>query len=520
MSDALLRVRNIKKTFPGVVALNGVQLEVGIGEVHALLGENGAGKSTILKILAGAQPADAGQGTLEFNGYALEEHDTPMRRQALGIITIYQEFNLIADMSVAENMYLGREPVRHGLVDWKKMFSDAQHVLTDLGLTITPKTMVRKLSVAEQQMVEIAKALTMNAKLIIMDEPTAALSGREVDKLHEIIADLKAKGISIIYVSHKLNEVKACCDRYTIFRDGAFITSGEVSAVTVDDIVRLMVGRDVEFVRKPLTGDPGEIMLKVQSVSRASGGDGQSLHATPLRDMSIDVRAGEIVGFAGLVGAGRTELARVIFGADGCDEGIIYVNGRQVSPFKSPREGIAAGVALVPEDRKQQACFLGHSIRWNMSLPSLGGLQRWGLFIDDRAETQLIQDYQKRLRIKMANDNVAIGTLSGGNQQKVILARCMALKPKVLIVDEPTRGIDVGAKAEVHQVLFDMARAGIAVIVISSELPEVMAVSDMIVTFREGAITGVVSADEATEELLMQRMAQGVSSSFSHQAAV
>jgi inositol transport system ATP-binding protein len=207
----------------------------------------------------------------------------------------------------------------------------------------------------------------------------------------------------------------------------------------------------------------------------------------------------------------------VIFGADGCDEGIIYVNGRQVSPFKSPREGIAAGVALVPEDRKQQACFLSHSIRWNMSLPSLGGLQRWGMFIDDRAETQLIQDYQKRLRIKMANDSVAIGTLSGGNQQKVILARCMALKPKVLIVDEPTRGIDVGAKAEVHQLLFDMARAGVAVIVISSELPEVMAVSDRIITFREGQITGIVSADEATEELLMQRMAQGVSSSSSQQ---
>ncbi|WP_339232471.1 ATP-binding cassette domain-containing protein [Pseudomonas sp. FSL L8-0168] len=215
--------------------------------------------------------------------------------------------------------------------------------------------------------------------------------------------------------------------------------------MSVDDIVRLMVGQDVEFVRKPLTGEPGEVMLSVQGVSRGSGEGGHNLNETVLRDMSIDVRAGEIVGFAGLVGAGRTELARVIFGADGCDEGIIYVNGRQASPFKSPRDGIAAGVALVPEDRKQQACFLRHSIRWNMTLPSLGRLQRWGMFIDDRAETQLIQDYQKRLRIKMANDSVAIGTLSGGNQQKVILARCMALKPKVLIVDEPTRGIDVGA---------------------------------------------------------------------------
>lgn len=516
MTDVLLRVRNIKKTFPGVVALNGVHLEVGKGEVHALLGENGAGKSTTIKILAGAQPADTGQGSLEFDGHELAAHDTPICRQDLGIITIYQEFNLLPEMSVAENMYLGREPLRQGWVDWKRMFSDAQAVLSDLGLTITPRTLVRTLSVAEQQMVEIAKALTMNAKLIIMDEPTAALSGREVDKLHQIIADLKNKGISIIYVSHKLNEVKACCDRYTIFRDGTYIASGEVADVSVDDIVRLMVGRDVEFVRKPLTGIPGDVMLKVQGVSRASGGIGQSLHATVLRDLSVEVRAGEIVGFAGLIGAGRTELARVIFGADGCDEGVIYVNGRQVSPFRSPREGIAAGVALVPEDRKQQACFLGHSIRWNMSLPSLGRLKRWGLFIDDRAESELVEDYRKRLSIKMANDSVAIGTLSGGNQQKVILARCMALKPKVLIVDEPTRGIDVGAKAEVHQVLFDMARAGIAVIVISSELPEIMAVSDRIVTFRDGEISGVVSAEDATEEGLMQGMAHGVIAQSAH----
>ncbi|WP_431025192.1 sugar ABC transporter ATP-binding protein [Halomonas sp. H5] len=516
MTDLLLRVRNIKKSFPGIVALNGVHLEVGKGEVHALLGENGAGKSTTIKILAGAQPADPGQGSLEFDGHELAAHDTPICRQDLGIITIYQEFNLIPGMSVAENMYIGREPLRHGLVDWKRMFSDAQAVLSELGLTFTPRTLVRKLSVADQQMVEIAKALTMNAKLIIMDEPTAALSGREVDKLHQIIADLKNKGISIIYVSHKLNEVKACCDRYTIFRDGTYIASGEVEDVGVDDIVRLMVGRDVEFVRKPLTGPPGDVMLKVKGVSRTSGGIGQDLHATVLRDMSVEVRAGEIVGFAGLVGAGRTELARVIFGADSCDEGVIHVNGRQVSPLSSPREGIASGVALVPEDRKQQACFLGHSIRWNISLPSLGRLKRWGLFIDSHEESLLVEEYRKRLHIKMANDNVALGTLSGGNQQKVILARCMALKPKVLIVDEPTRGIDVGAKAEVHQVLFDMARAGIAVIVISSELPEVMAVSDRIVTFRDGEVSGVVSSEEATEERLMQGMAHRMAIQAEH----
>jgi inositol transport system ATP-binding protein len=518
MQDALLRIRDIRKTFPGVVALNGVQLEVGRGEVHALLGENGAGKSTVLKILAGAQPPDSGQGTMEFDGRPLDPADTPMRRQQVGIVTIYQEFNLLPAMSVAENMYLGREPLRNGLIDWGRMYRDAQAIIDGLGLELSARALVRSLSVAEQQMVEIAKALTMNAKLIIMDEPTAALSGREVDKLHEIICDLKANGISIIYVSHKLNEVKACCDTYTIFRDGRYITNGNVADVTVSDIVRLMVGRAVEFVRKPLTGVPGEVVLKVQGVSRAANVNYP--HATVLRDMSLEVRAGEIVGFAGLVGAGRTELARVIFGADPCDEGIVCVNGHQVSPLRSPKEGIRAGIALVPEDRKQQACFLSHSIRQNMSLPSLGTLSKWRYFVDDKAETKLIDEYHKKLQIKMAHDQVAIGTLSGGNQQKVILARCMALKPKVLIVDEPTRGIDIGAKAEVHQVLFDMARAGVAVIVISSELPEVMAISDHIVTFREGQITGILSASDATEEKLMTRMALGAGDHHVHAETV
>jgi inositol transport system ATP-binding protein len=517
MTEPLLRVRDVKKTFPGVVALNGVQLEVGRGEVHALLGENGAGKSTMLKILSGAHPPDAGQGTLEFDGRPLDLGDTPLRRQEIGIVTIYQEFNLLPAMSVAENMYLGREPLRNGLIDWGRMFNDARRIIDELGLELGPRTLVRSLSVAEQQMVEISKALTMNAKLIIMDEPTAALSGREVDKLHEIVRDLKAKGISIIYVSHKLNEVKAICDRYTVFRDGKHITGGRVADVTIDDIVRLMVGRNVEFLRKPLTGEPGEVVLKVQGVSRAASANDP--HATVLRDMSVEVRAGEIVGFAGLVGAGRTELARVVFGADPCDQGVVYVDGRRISPLRSPKEGIDAGVALVPEDRKQQACFLTHSIRQNMSLPSLGRLLKWRFFIDEQAETGLIEEYREKLRVKMANDRVAIGTLSGGNQQKVILARCMALRPRVLIVDEPTRGIDVGAKAEVHQVLFDMARAGIAVIVISSELPEVMAVSDRIVTFREGRITGVMSAAEATEEKLMQRMALGAGEHHVHAEA-
>jgi inositol transport system ATP-binding protein len=405
-------------------------------------------------------------------------------------------------------MYLGREPLRGRLINWAATYSNAQKIINDLGLDLNSKSEVRTLSVAQQQMVEISKALTMNAKLIVMDEPTAALSGREVDKLHDIIADLKARGISIIYVSHKLNEVKKMCDRYTVFRDGKYVSSGNVADVTVKDMVRIMVGRDVEPLSRGKLGDAaGRPVLRVVGVSR---GPGQSSSAMRLRDMSVEVRAGEIIGFAGLVGAGRTELARVIFGADPIDEGVIYLDGTQISPIVSPESGLRSGIALVPEDRKQQGCFLTHSIRQNMSLPSLKQLSKWSYFVDRSAELEMVESYRKKLSIKMANDAVLIGTLSGGNQQKVLLARCMALRPKVLIVDEPTRGIDVGAKAEVHQVLFDMAAMGTAVIVISSELQEVMAVSDNIVTFREGQITGITPAAGATEQQLMNLMAIGV----------
>ncbi len=505
MGQTILKAADIKKVFPGVVALDGVRLDIEAGEVHALLGENGAGKSTFLKILAGAQPSDG--GSMLFNGQPLDPADTPLARQRLGIVTIYQEFNLLPAMTIAENMYLGREPLRrNGLIDWRRMYRDAQKVIDDLGLDLDPRMPVRVLSVAEQQMVEISKALTMNARLIIMDEPTAALSGKEVDKLHEIIHGLRAKGISIIYVTHRLIEVTAVCDRFTVFRDGRYVDTRPVAGSTVQDMVRLMVGRDVEFQRRRDRFAGDRVMLEVRGVSRA--GSATDPHACVLTDLSVQVRAGEIVGFAGLVGAGRTELARVIFGADGCDSGVIMVDGRTAS-IRTPSDAIAAGIALVPEDRKQQGCFLPHSIRHNMSLPSLKRLSKWKFFVDEAGERALIADYTRKLGIRMANDEVAIGTLSGGNQQKVLLARCMALHPKVLIVDEPTRGIDIGAKAEVHQVLFEMAKAGVAVIVISSELPEVMAVSDRIITFREGRITGSLPAEDATEEELMSLMALG-----------
>ncbi|MDP9007348.1 MAG: sugar ABC transporter ATP-binding protein [Pseudomonadota bacterium] len=505
MNSRVLEVRNLHKQFPGVKALDGVQLQVERGEVHALLGENGAGKSTLLKILSGAQSADRGECFLD--GKALDPADSPLTRQRLGLATIYQEFNLLPFMSVAENLYLGREPTRRGLIDWKRMRTEAAAALSGVGLRVDPQQEVLGLSVAQQQMVEIARALTQNAKLIIMDEPTAALSSRETDVLHGVIRNLKQRGVSVVYVTHRLAEVKQICDSFTVLRDGRFVARGALHDTRVADLIRLMVGRDVEFVRRSRNAPAGATVLSVKGI--CTDRDPASQHATALHEVSLEVRAGEVLGFAGLVGAGRTELARILFGADRCEEGVLYLNGRELRPLSSPAQAIEAGVALVPEDRKQQGCFLDHSVCRNLTLPSLPRLTFWRIFVDEQRERDLVERYRLTLGIRMAGPQVAIGTLSGGNQQKVLLARCMALNPRVLIVDEPTRGIDVGAKAEVHQLLCEMAAQGVAVIVISSELPEVMALSDRIVVFREGRVTGIVPAQEATEAALMSLMALG-----------
>jgi inositol transport system ATP-binding protein len=512
----LLDVRDVCKQFPGVRALDGVELHVAAQEVHALLGENGAGKSTLLKILSGALRADRGEATLD--GIRLEASESPRDRQRLGLITIYQEFNLLPFMSIAENLYLGREPTRRGIIDWPALYENARALLAGLGLSVDPRREVRHLSVAHQQMVEIGRAVAQKAKLIVMDEPTAALSGREVEILHTVMRELKTRGVSFIYVTHRLEEVKRVCDSFTVLRDGRYVARGAVQGVEIRDLVRLMVGRDVEVLRRVRTANPGETVLAVKGISRARESSGR--HAIALKDLSVDVKAGEIVGFAGLVGAGRTELARIIFGADRCDAGVLHVNGLEMRPLRSPQEAIRAGMALVPEDRKQQGCFLDQSISQNMTLPSLKRIARWRIFVDEAKERQLVEHYRSALSIKMANSAVAVGTLSGGNQQKVLLARCMALQPKVLIVDEPTRGIDIGSKAEVHQLLFDMAQSGIAVIVISSEMPEVLALSDRIIVFREGCISGILDSRDATESNLMELMAISTTAGAQHLAAV
>jgi inositol transport system ATP-binding protein len=503
MSKPLLRMEHITKRFPGVLALDDVSLEILPGETHGLLGENGAGKSTLLKILSGAYLPDA--GSIMLGGKPLELK-TPLDAQKHGIVTIYQEFNLIPTMTVAENMFLGREPGKGAFVSWSRMRDETEKELQHLNLDLDPMMPVSDLSVGEQQMVEIARALSRDSRIIVMDEPTAALTEREVEGLFRIVADLKARGLSIIYVTHRLHEVEQICDRVTVLRDGKKVGGGDVGKLRVDDFVKMMVGRSSTQLFTRLGGHrtTGPIVMKVQGVSRDR--DPSNPHATLLKDVSIDVRAGEILGLAGLMGAGRTELARAIFGADPFERGSIEIDGKPLI-LRSPVDAIRNGIGLVPEDRKQQALFLDLAVRHNLTISSLKDLT-WGRwFVSDRAETALVERFRTTLDIRMASADIQIADLSGGNQQKVVLARWLALKPKVLIVDEPTRGIDIAAKAEVHQQLDMMARAGIAIVAISSELPEVMAISDRIVTMREGRVTGSMPGDRATEESLMHLMA-------------
>src|SRR5215471_15145574 len=501
MTEPLLRITSINKRFPGVQALDDAGLEVQPGEIHALLGENGAGKSTLIKILAGAQQPDS--GTIEFGG----EHvvmASPHDAQRRGIATIYQEFTLAPNMTIAENVFIGREPGVGFFVDWQKMASETHAITKRLGLELQPMAIVRNLSVAEQQMVEIARALSMKSRLIVMDEPTSALSSSEVEKLFRIVRDLKMQGLSILFVTHRLEEVMQICNRYTVLRDGRLVGRGSISDTTIDGIIRLMVGRQVAalFAHRETTA-AGDIALRVEGLTRR--GNAQDQNATVLADVGFEARRGEILGIAGLVGAGRTEMARAVFGADPFDSGRVLVDGRELH-IRTPRDAIRHGIGLVPEDRKQQALFLALAVRTNLSMAAHERIKRWGVFIDEAAERTMVEEYRKKLNIRMASPEQLIASLSGGNQQKVTLARWLALRPKVLIVDEPTRGIDIGAKVEVHNLLFEMARAGIAVIAISSELPEVLAISDRIVTMREGRVTGEIKREDANEEILMSMM--------------
>ena len=496
----ILRMTGVSKRFPGVTALDGVHLDVAPAEIHALLGENGAGKSTLLKILSGAYTADA--GTIELFGEPVA-FATPHDAQRAGIVTIYQEFTLAPDMSIAENVFIGREPGSRLFVSWRRLADETRAIAERIGLKRDPMTPVRDLSVAEQQLVEIARALSMRSRVIVMDEPTSALSETEVANLADIIRRLKAEGLSIIFVTHRLEEVFRLCDRYTVLRDGRYVGSGRIADTNVDAIIRMMVGRDVGalYGARPISEHSG-VALEVEGLTRRR--TARDPHAIELVDVSLKAHKGEILGLAGLVGAGRTETARAIFGADAFDEGIIRIDGEPVK-FESPGDAMARGIGLVPEDRKKQALFLGLAIRTNITIAGQKRVSR-GWFIDERREEALVDEFRRQLSIRMVSPDQPAGLLSGGNQQKVVLARWLALRPKILIVDEPTRGIDVSAKVEVHNLLIDMAKTGIAVIVISSELPEILSISDRIVTMREGRVTGEIARVDATQEILMAMM--------------
>ena len=498
--EPILRMTGVSKRFPGVKALEDVQFEVGPAEIHALLGENGAGKSTLLKVLSGAYSADA--GSIELFGQPVV-FPTPHDAQRAGVVTIYQEFTLAPDLTIAENVFIGREPGSHLFVSWRRLADETRAIAQRIGLKRDPMTPVRDLSVAEQQLVEIARALSMRSRVIVMDEPTSALSEAEVANLAQIIRTLKAEGLSIIFVTHRLEEVFRLCDRYTVLRDGHYVGSGRVADTNVDAIIRMMVGRDVGalYGARPIP-EHGAVALEVEGLTRRR--TARDPHAIELIDVSLRAHKGEILGLAGLVGAGRTETARAIFGADAFDEGVIRVDGESVS-FESPRDAMAHGIGLVPEDRKKQALFLGLAVRTNITIAGQDRISR-GWFIDERREEALVDEFRQQLSIRMVSPDQPAGLLSGGNQQKVVLARWLALRPKILIVDEPTRGIDVSSKVEVHNLLIDMAKSGIAVIVISSELPEILAISDRIVTMREGRVTGEIARIDATQEILMAMM--------------
>lgn len=503
-----LQMTGISKHFPGVQALSDVDLTVYGGECLALVGENGAGKSTLMKILSGVYLSDA--GTMQLDGVEFSPHN-PHHSQQLGISIIYQEFNLFPNLTVEENIFIGREPNSAGFVHRRELRQHAEALLARLRVNLDPRTVVRTLSVAEQQMVEIAKALSYNARIVIMDEPTSALTETEVSALFSIIKDLQADGLGVIFISHRLEEVFEISDRVTVLRDGRNAGDVVTADSTPEEVVQLMVGRSISelFVKESSTATE-EIALEVRGLSRT--GTKQDASKVVLNDISLNVKKGEIVGLAGLVGSGRTELARAIFGADRIDQGAVFVNGEPVK-INNPPQAIAHGIALVPEDRKLQALFLELAVRPNISLPSLGDISTAG-FVRPGEERTLANYFVDALQIRTPSIEQKVVNLSGGNQQKVVLSKWLALKPTILLVDEPTRGIDIGAKAEVHELLVQLAAEGVAILMISSELPEILRMSDRILVMREGQIAGEMPREEATQQGIME-LATGVSATAS-----
>ena len=492
MKETILELNNITKVFPGVKALDNVRLDIRKGEVHALIGENGAGKSTLMNVILGTLQAEA--GTIKFKGEEVH-FKSPTDALNAGISMIHQEISLVQTLDIAENVWLGREDkfIKFGLLNLKARYKATKDLLESLGLDfLNPRTVVKNLSIANQQLVEIARAVSYNADVIIMDEPTSSLTQVEIDLLYSIIRDLSGRGVSIIFISHKLEEIFEICDRVTVFRDGQYIITKDVADITNAELIKYIIGRDLSNMYPKLPAEIKEPVLEVKNLKRNG----------VFEDISFSVRAGEILGFSGLVGAGRTEIMRSIFGADPLDSGEIFINGKQVT-IKEPKDAIENGIGMVTEDRRFSGSIYALSVMANTTLAAFDSLCNSAGFYSPKTEEKAFNNAVKQIAVKYSNPKEKISQLSGGNQQKVIIARWLMAHPKVLILDEPTRGIDIGSKSEIYKIMSELAQQGMAIIMVSSELPEILGASDRIMVVREGRIVHECLRENATQESLI-----------------
>lgn len=488
-NENILEIKGVSKSFVGVKALQNVSFQVRKGDVHALLGENGAGKSTLMKILSGAYNKDCGQ--IFVNGKEAEIRNTK-DSERLGIAIIYQELNLIPDITVAENIFLARQPKKHGLLDWKKMTEDAEEILDYMDVAINPRAIVSSLSVAQQQMVEIAKAMSTNARIIILDEPTAALTRSESEKLYTLVDKLKADGVSIIFISHRFEDMYRLASRVTVFRDSQYIGTYDVDGITNADLIKAMVGREIKDLFPKPEVKLGDEMLKVENLSRTGY----------FKDVSFKVRAGEILGLTGLVGAGRTETVEAVCGITQPDSGKVYLEGKEVH-IKKPSDAMEKGIILLPEDRQKEGLIMSWGLGRNVTLPTISKYAKSGIN-DEKTERDLAKKLLEEVDTKAVDIFQPASSLSGGNQQKVVVAKALSQEMKVVIMDEPTKGVDVGAKAEIYAIMGDLAKKGYAIILISSEMPEILGMADRIVVMCNGRKTGELNRGEATQERILE----------------
>jgi inositol transport system ATP-binding protein len=487
--EYVLEMIDISKSFSGVKAIDKVSFSLKAGTVHTLMGENGAGKSTLMKILSGIHKSDNGRIILRGNEVLI---DSPMKALNLGISMIHQELTPISEMTIAENIFLGREPTKHGFLDYKKLSKMTKELLERIDIKLNPSTLMKDLKVSDVQLIEIAKAVSYDSDIIVMDEPTSAITEKEVRNLFRVINDLRNSGKSIIYISHKMNEVFEISDYITVFRDGRYIDTKAGKEIEQSDIIRMMVGRELKDVYPQGDSNCGDVLLSVKNITQKK----------KFNNISFDVKKGEILGIAGLMGAGRTEVMEAIYGLTPIDSGEIFIDDKKVN-ITSPKDAIDNGIAFVTEDRKLEGIILPLSVKENITMPSLSSVSD-KVFVKKQKEIKVVDEYIESLKIKTTGREQVIQSLSGGNQQKVVIAKCLMTKPKILILDEPTRGIDIGSKSEIYKLMKKFAAEGFAIIMISSELPEIIGMSDRIIVFSRGRVAGELSKSEATQVKIME----------------